>query len=51
VAGGKKDGKRAIQLGNKLLTSNPSYPERAKVDRLVEQVKNEGSRGSPSAQP
>jgi tetratricopeptide (TPR) repeat protein len=48
---GKKDGKRAIQLWNKLLTSNPSYPERAKVDRLVEQVKNEGSRGSPSAQP
>lgn len=42
---GKKDGKGAIQVWEKLLDSNPNYPDRQKVQQLLEQVRNEAGRG------
>jgi tetratricopeptide (TPR) repeat protein len=42
---GKKDGKGAVQFWEKLLASNPGYPDRSKVQQLIDQVKSEaGSR-------
>jgi len=38
---GKKDGKGAIQTWERLLASNPSYPDRPKVQQLLDQVKRE----------
>lgn len=43
---GKKDGKGAIQSWERLLTSNPSYPDRQKVQQLMDQVKLETRTGS-----
>ena len=43
---GKKDGKGAIQIWEKLLASNPSYPDRPKVQQLLDQVKRETGGGS-----
>jgi tetratricopeptide (TPR) repeat protein len=43
---GKKDGKGAIQIWERLLASNPSYPDRPKVQQLLEQVKQEIGSGS-----
>ena len=43
---GKKDGKGAIQMWEKLLVSNPSYPDRPKVQELLDQVKRETGSGS-----
>lgn len=42
---GKRDGKGAIQVWERLLASNPNYPDRLKVQRLVDQVKAEAGRG------
>ena len=41
----KKDGKGAIQVWERLLASNPNYPERAEVEQLVDQVKAKGGKG------
>ena len=43
---GKKDGKGAIQVWERLLASNPSYPDRPKVQQLLNQVKREIGSGS-----
>ena len=43
---GKKDVKGAIQMWEKLLVSNPSYPDRPKVQELLDQVKRETGSGS-----
>lgn len=43
---GKKDGKGAIQSWEKLLTSDPAYPDRQKVQQLIDQVKLETRSGS-----
>jgi tetratricopeptide (TPR) repeat protein len=43
---GKKDGKKAIQIWERLLASNPSYPDRTKVQQLLDQVKREIGSGS-----
>ena len=43
---GKKDGKGAIQVWERLLASNRSYPVGAKVQRLLDQVKREIGSGS-----
>lgn len=43
---GKKDGKGAIQFWERLLSSNPDYPDRLKVQQLIEQVRSETSAGS-----
>lgn len=42
---GKKDNKGAIQSWEKLLASNPNYPDRAKVQQLIDQV-SETTKGS-----
>jgi tetratricopeptide (TPR) repeat protein len=42
---GKKDGKGAIQVWERLLASNPNYPDRPKVQQLVNQVKAEAGKG------
>lgn len=36
---GKKDGKGAIQVWERLLASNPNYPDRPKVEQLMDQVR------------
>lgn len=38
---GKKDGKGAVQVWEKLLASNPSYPDRPKVQQLIDRVRSE----------
>jgi cytochrome c-type biogenesis protein CcmH/NrfG len=43
---GEKDGKGAIQIWETLLASNPSYPDRPKVQQLLDQVKREIGSGS-----
>ena len=43
---GKKDGKAAVQVWEKLLASNPGYPDRPKVQQLIDQVKLETGKGS-----
>ena len=42
---GKKDGPGAIQVWEKLLTSNPNYPDRLKVQQLLDQVRSETGKG------
>ena len=42
---GKKDGKGAIQYWERLLASNPDYPDRQKVQQLIDQVKLEAGKG------
>jgi cytochrome c-type biogenesis protein CcmH/NrfG len=36
---GKQDAPRAVQSWEKLLASNPNYPERARVEQLLEQTR------------
>ena len=36
---GKHDGKAALELWERLLAANPNYPERQKVEAMIEQVK------------
>lgn len=43
---GKKDGKGAVQFWEKLLASNPGYPDRQKVQQLIDQVRSGTSAGS-----
>lgn len=43
---GKKDGKAAVQVWEKLLASNPGYPDRPKVQQLIDEVKSEAGKGS-----
>ena len=40
---GKKDPKGALEAWNKLLTTNPDYPERQRVLELIQQVQSGGS--------
>lgn len=42
---GKRDGKGAIQVWERLLASSPNYPDRTKVEQLVDQVKAEAGKG------
>lgn len=42
---GKKDGKGAIQIWERLLASNPNYSDRPKVQQLLDQVKAEAGKG------
>lgn len=38
---GKKDGKEAVRFWEKLLASNPAYPDRPKVQQLIDRVRSE----------
>jgi tetratricopeptide (TPR) repeat protein len=40
---GKKDPKGALEAWNKLLTTNPNYPERQRVLELIQQLQSGGS--------
>jgi tetratricopeptide (TPR) repeat protein len=40
---GKKDAKGAIEAWNKLLTSNPNYPDRQRVLELIQQLQTGGA--------
>jgi tetratricopeptide (TPR) repeat protein len=42
---GKKDAKGAIKIWESLLASNPNYPDRPKVQQLLDQVKTEAGKG------
>ena len=45
---GKQDPAGAVQAWEKLLATNPTYPERDKVQQLLDQLKQQLS-GSPLA--
>lgn len=42
---GKKDGKGAVQFWEKLLATDPGYPDRAKVQQLIDRVRSEAGSG------
>jgi cytochrome c-type biogenesis protein CcmH/NrfG len=43
---GKKDGRGAVQVWERLLASNPGYSDRSKAQQLIDQVKLETGKGS-----